>query len=287
MFILNMGGREMIEIPEADVISEQLNKELTGKTIVSAVAGAHPHKFAWYTGEPGDYGKGLEGKTVVGAYPEAGRVFIEIEGGMALIFGEGTRISFLEPGVKRPDKHQLLVEFNDGYGFSVSIQMYGFILLEEIASITNQYVRSSMDAPSPLDDEFDEEYFMNLFNANKYTNLSSKAFLATDQRIPGLGNGVLQDILFNALIHPRLKLKDFNDEEPYNLFNSIKITLKEMTDMGGRSTEKDIYGNKGGYAAVMSGKTAGTECPSCGALIEKENYMGGSVYFCPECQRKE
>lgn|GEM_PF-2077218 len=35
-------------------------------------------------------------------------------------------------------------------------------------------------------------------------NPCPKAFLATEQRIPGLGNGVLQDILWTARIHPKL-----------------------------------------------------------------------------------
>ncbi|MBN2736855.1 MAG: hypothetical protein JXR70_07745 [Spirochaetales bacterium] len=27
-------------------------------------------------------------------------------------------------------------------------------------------------------------------------------------------------------------------------------------------------------------------CPVCGHLIEKANYMGGSIYFCAACQRQ-
>ena len=108
--------------------------------------------------------------------------------------------------------------------------------------------------------------------------------MATEQRIPGLGNGVLQDILFNARIHPAKKLKDFSEEDPYNLYNSIVITLEQMKAGGGRSTEKDLYGNPGGYSQILSSKTAGLECPVCGEIIEKKSYMGGSVYFCRECQ---
>ncbi|MDX1358806.1 MAG: DNA-formamidopyrimidine glycosylase family protein, partial [Clostridia bacterium] len=119
----------MIELPEAAVISGQLNEELKGKTIVSAIAGSHPHKFAWYSGKPSDYGKKLKGRTVVGAYPESGRIFLELDGGTALIFGEGTRILLHGPGAKRPSKNQLILEFGDGFGLSVSIQMYGFIML--------------------------------------------------------------------------------------------------------------------------------------------------------------
>ena len=57
-----------------------------------------------------------------------------------------------------------------------------------------------------------------------------------------------------------------------------------MLEQGGRSTEKDLFGASGAYAAVLSKKTVGKPCPYCGNIIQKANYLGGTVYFCPECQ---
>ena len=116
--------------------------------------------------------------------------------------------------------------------------------------------------------------------------LSVKAFLATEQRIPGLGNGVLQDILFNAKLNPRRKIGELSDSEIVGLFLSVKNTLKEMTAMGGRDTEKDLFGSDGGYKTKASKFTVGAACPVCSREIVKESYMGGSVYYCPGCQPK-
>jgi formamidopyrimidine-DNA glycosylase len=66
------------------------------------------------------------------------------------------------------------------------------------------------------------------------------------KRIPGLGNDVLQDILWKAKLHPRRKVNSLNEEEKDALFSSIKRTLRMMTEQGGRDTEKDLFGNKGG-----------------------------------------
>lgn len=52
--------------------------------------------------------------------------------------------------------------------------------------------------------------------------LSVKAVLATEQRIPGLGNGVLQDILFNAKINPKRKIGSLADFEKSSLLQAIK-----------------------------------------------------------------
>lgn len=45
-----------------------------------------------------------------------------------------------------------------------------------------------------MSEEFSKEYFMELINAEDAQKKTAKAFLATEQTIPGLGNGVLQDI---------------------------------------------------------------------------------------------
>lgn len=115
--------------------------------------------------------------------------------------------------------------------------------------------------------------------------LSVKAFLATEQRIPGLGNGVLQDILYNARLHPKRKMKDLHKEEIDKLFHAIKTTLLKMIEQGGRDTETDLFGNKGGYITKMSKNTVDKPCPSCNEPIQKENYLGGSIYFCSQCQK--
>jgi len=98
--------------------------------------------------------------------------------------------------------------------------------------------------------------------------------------------GVLQDILYNARIHPKKKVKTLTDSDKDNLFNSIKATLAQMTIEGGRDTEKDLFGNFGGYKTKLSKKTVDTRCELCGSQIKKETYMGGSIYYCEECQKQ-
>ena len=58
-----------------------------------------------------------------------------------------------------------------------------------------------------------------------------------------------------------------------------------MIKDGGRDAEKDIYGNPGGYKTILSRLTYKSPCPRCGGTIIKESYMGGSVYYCPSCQK--
>ena len=195
----------MLEIPESYSISRQLEREISGKSIVSAAAGHSPHKLAFYSGDPESYGELLEGKTVGSVKAVAGLVEIET-GDSWLLFGDGANIRYHEPGASHPEKHQLLVVFEDGSAISCTIQMYGGIWAFAEGKLDNKYYDAAHDKPSPLTDGFSRGYFMELVNGEK-RNLSLKALLSTEQRIPGLGNGVLQDILFNAGQIRRLRSK--------------------------------------------------------------------------------
>jgi formamidopyrimidine-DNA glycosylase len=272
----------MLELPEAQVIAGQIAQTLSGKIVRKVIADSSPHKFAFYTGDPQGYPALLEGKKIQSATPVGGQVEIAAQG-VTLLLGDGANIRYFREGERGPEKHQLWVEFDDGSRLVCSVQMYGGLYVYPAGTNDNFYYIVARDKPSPLTDAFDEAYFRNMLAVAK-PSLSVKAFLATEQRIPGLGNGVLQDILFNARINPRTKLDALSDAEMQALFASIKHTLAEMTALGGRDTEKDLFGQPGGYPTILSSKTLDRPCPRCGGEIVRQAFMGGNVYFCPNCQ---
>jgi len=273
----------MIEIPEAYAIAKQMNRELIGKRIIEVIAVQNPHKMAWYYEDPQDYPNQLLNKTVDAVKNINGIVEIRL-GDTRLVFNEGIRFKSSTEKQQLPKKHQLLLRFEDQSYLAAFVQMYGGIFCFKEGTYTNPYYLVQKEKPNPLEKAFDFEYFQSLINRLDTDNISIKAFLATEQRIPGLGNGVLQDILWQANIHPKRKLMSLSDEEIKTLFHTIKDTLKEMARLGGRDTETDLYGDKGGYQTVMSNNNKENICPTCQGKIIKQAYMGGSIYYCENCQ---
>jgi len=272
----------MLEIPESTTIARQLNQTIKGKFIRYVVANASPHRFAFYSGDPAGYHSLLYGKEIGRAEAVGG--LVEIQAGDArLLFGDGANLRFFPAGAAVPVKHQLQLEFDDSSSMVCTVQMYGGLWADHEGENDNPYYLVAREKPSPLTGNFDGPYFTQLLEGVKQ-NLSVKAFLATEQRIPGLGNGVLQDILFNAKINPRSRLEKLTSGEKSALFESLKQTLSDMTARGGRDTEKDLFGQTGGYATMMSAGKLGEPCPGCGGAVVKQAYMGGSVYYCPVCQ---
>ncbi|MDR0782172.1 MAG: hypothetical protein LBE83_00185 [Propionibacteriaceae bacterium] len=272
----------MIEIPEARTLTGQLRETIVGKRISRALAASSPHGFAGYFGNPNAYGERLEGRTITGANAYAGWVEIEAEQ-MRMTFNDGVNIRYLAPGAPIRPKHQLLLTFDDDSVLCCTVQMYGALLAFPKGACDNPYYLTAQAKPNPLDDTFDRAYFKSLFNPTT-ERLTAKAFLATEQRIPGLGNGVLQDILWEAKIHPRRKVSTLSPTERDHLFSVVKAVLTAMTAAGGRNTEKDLFGRSGGYMVAMCSKTVDIPCPNCGTPITRQAYLGGNVYFCAQCQ---
>jgi formamidopyrimidine-DNA glycosylase len=274
----------MIELPEAAVVAGQLNAAVASKKIRRVVAAQNPHKFAWYSGDPAGYPDLLVGKTMGTAAGLGGMIEIQVNE-VILLVSDGVNLRFHPALAEEPSKHQLLIEFEDSTALSATVAMYGGLACFLRGANDNPYYRAAREKPSPLGDSFNGDYFSGLFQP-RCDRLSLKAFLATEQRIPGLGNGVLQDILYQARLHPKNKIAAIGESGKEVLWGAIKTTLSNMLKEGGRDTERDLFGRMGGYRTRMSKNTAGQPCPNCGNPIQKQNYMGGSIYFCPGCQKE-
>lgn len=272
----------MLELPEAAVIADHVNRRLLGKKVVFVEAGHSPHKWAWFYGDPAEYPERIQGRIIDSARAWGGLVDIRAED-VHLYLGDGANLRLVPAGATMPAKHQLRLDLDDGSILIASVQMYGGLWACPNDEVPSAYITIAKEKPSPLGSEFTRAHFDSIL-ADVPTGASVKAALATEQRIPGLGNGVLQDILFAARLHPKRKIDSVGASEAGNLYDACTTTLRGMYESGGRDTEKLLDGKPGGYRTILSRNTVGTPCMVCGATIQKSAYLGGSVYFCPECQ---
>ncbi|GAB1359271.1 formamidopyrimidine-DNA glycosylase [Porphyromonadaceae bacterium] len=272
----------MIELPEALTLGKQTDRVLKGKIVTDLFGPTNLHKFTFFNGSTDEYRSLLMGRKVKESVGKGIFVDVRFEDDMFLSLFDGINIRYGTSTDTIPEKYQLMITFNDQSFVYFTTTMYGGIYAFH-KSTDNKYRTLSLESISPLEDEYTEECF-NKFITSEKRNIPIKALLATEQRIPGVGNGVLQDILFNARIHPKRRIKTLNEIEKERLFQSLKSTLADMTLQGGRDTESDIFGQRGGYKTILSKNTYNNPCPRCGGTIIKESYMGGSVYYCPICQ---
>ncbi|MDD2955973.1 MAG: endonuclease VIII [Oscillospiraceae bacterium] len=270
----------MIELPEALTLAKELKEALTGKTVARVLPPTKPHRFCWFNGEAADYEGRLRGSKVVSARGFGIYVEILFDSGLKLAVNDGVNLRLLSPEAA-PGDYQLLIQFSDGAALVFTVAMYGGIVLHD-GGLDDEYYCKSLAGVSPFSPEFEQHFYEALGRCKP--KISAKAFLATQQRFPGIGNGTLQDILFAAGVNPRRGMDTLTGAERERLLSSVVSVLGEMTEKGGRDTEKDLYGKNGGYLTKMSKNTLAQGCPACGGSIVKEAYLGGSVYYCPRCQ---
>lgn len=272
-----------MELPETITIGRQAAETLSGRMITEVLPPTYRHKFTFFNADAEAYRRLLAGRRILTAEGHGIFVDLQLEDDVFLSVFDGIHMKFGGLQTEIPAKYQMLLTLDDQTFVGFTTGMYGGIYVFRHL-LDNKYRTQSLERVSPLEAAFGEAYFERLI-AEEKKNISVKALLASEQRIPGLGNGVLQDILFGAEISPKRKIFSLTDAEKAVLFRSVKETLQAMTDGGGRDTETDFFGRRGGYRCLLSKNTFGLPCPRCGGEIRKESYMGGTVYYCPECQR--
>ena len=206
-----------MNIALAYVINKQLDEMIVGKTIRKVIANQNPHTFVWFAMEPArafkddraatDVAQYLINKTIDKVDVNTGRYglynFIYV-GNRALMSDIVPR--YTHPKEKPAKKHQLLMEFEDGSYLSFSASLGGALFLFETDK-NGDPIGYKSDFPLINKDEFTYEFFKSLVNKEKGRTLSVKQLLATKNRIPGIDNSLLQDILWEAQINPKSKIE--------------------------------------------------------------------------------
>lgn len=274
----------MFELPEYLTIAKQMNKSISGKTVLSGVMGNSPHKFVWYNQNPQTFSRIVNGKTIGDAYCKGRWLFIPLEPGYVLVLGEcGGKIILVDSN-NVPSKYHLLLNIEGNKSIYAMTQMWGAMeLYRKGEELKRQYIADMRT--TPLDKEFTYKYFKSLIDeARSEKKRSVKSLLTQDQLIPGLENSIAQDILFNARLHPKTQIEVLSEEEIMTLYKSIKETVNDAAKNDGRNDEYDFYGNLGKYERVLDSKSIERGCPVCKSKIEKIQYLGGSSYYCSKCQ---
>ena len=276
----------MFELPEYTILAQQINTTLSGKIIKHGSLGNSPHKFVWYNRGQEEFDSLTRGKIIGEAYVKGRWLFIPLEPGYLLLFGEcGGKILYHPAGSNLPKKYHLHLAFTDESFLTATTQMWGAMeLYKQGDELQREYVKDMR--PTPCDREFTETYFDDLvIQSAAEKKRSVKSLLTQEQLIPGLGNAIAQDIMFTAGFHPRRSLTDLNQTQRKRLYKAIVDTVEDVTDQGGRYDEFNLYGQKGGYTRIMDKHALQKPCPQCGGEIQKIQYLGGTCYLCPSCQQ--
>ncbi|MFP3953445.1 MAG: bifunctional DNA-formamidopyrimidine glycosylase/DNA-(apurinic or apyrimidinic site) lyase [Candidatus Bipolaricaulota bacterium] len=137
----------------------------------------------------------------------------------------------------------------------------------------------------PFADEYNWENFNEIFS----TTRPVKVLLLDQDRITGLGNIYVSEILFRAGLDPTTPGEEVSQEDRKSLFKLIPRVLTEAINNKGTTLNdyQDSSGKRGNFQDFLRvyGKE-GDPCPNCGSEIVRIEQGGRSTFLCPSCQNR-
>ncbi len=266
----------MPELPEISSRAKEMQKELTGKTIKKVEVlqpkclNVSKKKFA----------TALEGAKLLGTTYHGKWLFTETTKGHLLInMGMGGELLLVD-SKSMPEKWRIAFHFKDRTTLAVNFWWFGYTHYVAKGKL-DRHTMSAKLGPNAIDVTLAE--FREMLSKRKG---AVKSFLLNQERIAGIGNAYVHDILFLAGLHPQRIIDTFTDDEIEALWNGIQKGLKPSLRKRGAFYERDLYGKRGGFKMkdILVGYREGKPCPSCGEKVIKIKTGSTSSFICPKCQ---
>jgi formamidopyrimidine-DNA glycosylase len=273
----------MPELPEAEVVAQQLRTRLLGAQLNDCWVGRADivreglPTLSWYSGARLE---GVEryGKSVALEFQKEGEYrYVVAELGMTGL------LLFRATQTKYPQHVHARMSFTGGHESELRYwnpRRFGRLSLLDRAGL-DRY-RTRRFGIDPLTEPRDE--FVHLMQARRGR---LKPLLMHQQVIAGIGNIYANEILFRARLHPNREVSQLRGATMIKLYDTMQTVLREAISCGGSSV-KDFFapdGTEGRYKQhhLVYGKE-GQPCPNrCGRVIRRLQSERSSFY-CPACQ---
>lgn len=271
----------MPELPEVETIKEDLCELIVGSKIEKAEV-LNAALVDWPS--PEEFARLLGGVSVRGARRRAKHLILELDNEKNLVFQ--LKIAgqlLLVPPVEEPITALMLVLhlagerrlfLRDGTGFSRARLLNGEELEERLSSL----------GPEPLEDGFDVQYLRQKLGSRK---AQIKSLLLDQQVVAGIGNIYVDEILYDARLHPRRKANILSAEDWEVLHTMIRENLAAGIEHRGTTVRfyLDVLGRPGTHQDHLRVfEKHGLPCLGCGGTVVREKVAGRPTHFCPTCQ---
>ena len=274
----------MPELPEVETIKQHL-RELVVGSLITQVEVLDPGLVEQPTTE--EFQRELERDRISGARRRAKHLIVELDSGNFLVFQLkiGGQL-LLVPPVEEPKTALMLVLHLDGYQ-RLFLRDETRFTRARLLNAEELEARLAALGPEPLEEEF-KRNGADYLQANLSSRRAQIKLLLLDQKIvSGIGNIYVDEILYDARLHPRRKANTLSSEEWGKLHAAIIENLAAGVEHRGTTVRlyKDVLDRPGehqNYLRIF--EKQGKPCPDCECKVVREKVGGRPTHFCPSCQ---
>ena len=277
-----------IELPEAKILADQMNKELKQKRIKSyRLRDCEKLQKIGFINRDNKSFDLIVNRKVETVTSRGNSLRVKLDEGINIILSPeyGGEIFFHLSEATIPEKFHVKIDFSDKTALTVRFTSMGGLRVLKDADLMDSYVFKrdfNTEILSPIDENFTFERFSRLLSDNK--RALKPVLVGKDAVLVGLSNSAFQDIIYRAKLHPRRKASELNLNEKKALYDSVKLVLKERLRLNGKNQFLDLYQNQGHYISAMGPNMRKKNCPICESPIQELSLGGGKVFVCPKCQ---
>lgn len=276
-----------IELPEAKILTDQMNQQVLGKYVESCQT--HESKGLQRIGmleSDLTVFNQLVGAKIEQVVSRGNVILVKFDKKMDIVIGlEYGGELFYHKNSNDVSRFHLKIDFTDNTALTIRLTGMGVIQLLKDDSLENSYVyKRDFDFTklSSLDDDFTIQRFSKMFS--ELNKVLKTVLVGKDAIIVGISNSTFQDILYRARLHPKRKASGLSTDEIQRLYDAIKFVVSERIHLNGKEDFQDIYQKHGSYISSMGPNMKDQNCPECGTAIQKLSHGGGHIYLCPSCQ---
>ena len=274
----------MPELPEVETYVRELEPELAGRSVTSAVV-----NWPKIIAEPSVEGfqRGIIGQRFVSFGRRGKFMLLGLEGGDSLIVHlRMTGKLLIQPLDTRPDKHThvvLMLDDDRQLHYNDARKFGRLWLVHDTGPVLQKL------GPEPFGGDFTDDWLAARLSGRK---ASIKALLLDQAVVAGVGNIYADEALFCASIHPARMGGTLETEEVERLVESVQRVLgrgieRRGSSLGDSGAQNYVRpgGESGGFQEEHKVfRRTGKPCPACGTPVERIVLAQRSTHFCPNCQ---
>ncbi|NOZ03997.1 MAG: DNA-formamidopyrimidine glycosylase [FCB group bacterium] len=272
----------MPELPEVETVVRSIRPHLVGKTI-SRVSVCNGFSKVFATHSPEIFNRQVAGRYIKHVRRRGKYIVFDLDHGYLLIHLRMTgRLIFRLLPEDNPKHLTAHLDFTDG----------SELFLKDYRKFGRLYYFPTLDpidkklGIEPLSDQFTPLWlFKNLHCRNRFM----KPLLLDQGFIAGLGNIYVDEILWQARIHPLTSSKNISRQKVNLLHPAIKSILRESIELRGTTIINFSFGeNQRGIflSKLKVFNRQGLPCPRCGTTIIKIRVAQRGTHICPRCQHR-
>jgi formamidopyrimidine-DNA glycosylase len=276
-----------IELPEAKIITDQMNQQALGKYVESCQTRESKglQRIGMLESDLTVFNQ-LVGTKIEQIISRGNVILIKFDNKKDLVIGleYGGKL-FYHKNPNDVSRFHLKIDFTDNTSLTIRLTSMGVIQLLNDDNLNNSYIyKRDFDFTklSSLDDDFTIQRFSKMFS--ELNKVLKTVLVGKDAIVVGISNSTFQDILYRARLHPKRKASELSEDETQKLYYAIKFVVNERIRLNGKEDFQDIYQKHGRYTPSMGPNMKDQNCPECGTVIQKLSHGGGHIYLCPSCQ---